>query len=296
MKTGSGTARCARGNIQMKVTYFGTTTLLFDDGKDQILFDAHLTRPSIGKYVLGAKACTDTALCDKLIRLHHMDRLRAVFISHTHHDHVMDAPYIAGQCGAKIYGSESAGNVARGGDIPEENIAVFQHGSCFEIGAYRITVLKSLHSKPTRFNDDLGEPVAEPLIQPAGLREYKEGGSYDFLVEHGGQKILIRPSFNYIKGQLDGIHADVLFLGAAGLANAEPGMVKTFFSETVKKTGAGLVIPIHWDNFFSPLTRPIKGMPAFLEKTERVFYRLARYCEVNDVNFLIQYPRTSIEI
>ena len=73
MKTGSGTARCARGNIQMKVTYFGTTTLLFDDGKDQILFDAHLTRPSIGKYVLGAKACTDTALCDKLVRLHHMD-------------------------------------------------------------------------------------------------------------------------------------------------------------------------------------------------------------------------------
>ena len=57
-----------------------------------------------------------------------------------------------------------------------------------------------------------------------------------------------------------------------------------------------MVIPIHWDNFFSPLTRPIKGMPAFLEKTERVFYRLARYCEVNDVNFLIQYPRTSIEI
>ena len=88
MKTGSGTARCARGNIQMKVTYFGTTTLLFDDGKDQILFDAHLTRPSIGKYVLGAKACTDTALCDKLIRLHHMDRLRAVFICPLHPDSV----------------------------------------------------------------------------------------------------------------------------------------------------------------------------------------------------------------
>ena len=27
----------------MKVTYFGTTTLLFDDGKDQIFFDAHFT-------------------------------------------------------------------------------------------------------------------------------------------------------------------------------------------------------------------------------------------------------------
>ena len=36
----------------MKVTYLGTTVLLFDDGKDQILFDAHVTRPSINKAFL----------------------------------------------------------------------------------------------------------------------------------------------------------------------------------------------------------------------------------------------------
>ena len=33
----------------MKITFLGTTTLLFDDGADQILFDAHFTRPSIEK-------------------------------------------------------------------------------------------------------------------------------------------------------------------------------------------------------------------------------------------------------
>ena len=38
----------------MKVTFFGTTTLLFDDGKDQILFDAHMTRPSLMKYIFGS--------------------------------------------------------------------------------------------------------------------------------------------------------------------------------------------------------------------------------------------------
>lgn len=31
----------------MKVTYLGTTTLLFDDGTDQILFDCHVIRPSL---------------------------------------------------------------------------------------------------------------------------------------------------------------------------------------------------------------------------------------------------------
>lgn len=278
----------------MKATFFGTTTLLFDDGKDQILFDAHFTRPSLSKYVRGAKVCTNTSLCDTLIQRHRIDRLRAVFISHTHHDHVMDAPYIANECGAVIYGSESAKNVALGGGVPADRIVVFDHGSCFEIGSYKIRILKSLHSKPTRLNNDLGEPITAPLVQPAGLREYKEGGSYDFFVEHGEKRILIRPSFNYIEGQLDGIQADVIFLGIAGLAKADTKMEKTFFAETVKKTGAKLVIPIHWDNFFSPLQAPIKGMPDFIEKTGVAFYKTAKYCESHNVKFLIQYPRTGI--
>ena len=152
----------------MKVTFFGTTTLLFDDGKDQILFDAHFTRPSLVKYAGNGKSVTDTSLCDKLIKLHRINRLRAVFISHTHHDHVMDAPYIAGQCGAVIYGSESAMNVALGGGIPEDRIVVFGHGSSYEIGEYRIRILKSLHSKPTILNNDLGIPITEPLVMALG--------------------------------------------------------------------------------------------------------------------------------
>ena len=38
----------------MKITFFGTTTLLFDDGSDQVFFDAHMTRPSLFKYICGS--------------------------------------------------------------------------------------------------------------------------------------------------------------------------------------------------------------------------------------------------
>ena len=280
----------------LKITFFGTTTLLFDDGRDQIFFDAHFTRPSIEKYIAGAKAETNTELCDKLIMLHHIDRLRAIFISHTHHDHVMDAPYVANRCGAVIYGSSSAKNVAIGGGVPEERTVVFENGSEYSIGGYKIRIIKSLHSKPTRFNNDLGVPIEKPLVQPASLRDYKEGGSYDFYIEYGKKKILIRPSFNYIEGQLDGIQADVLFLGVAGLAKADESMERIFFAETVEKTKARLVIPVHWDNFFASLEKPVEDMPELIEKTDVVFYKLAKYCEAHDVNCLIQYPRTSIEV
>ena len=279
----------------MKVTYFGTTTLLFDDGKDQIFFDAHMTRPSLLKYIFGS-APTDRAVVDRQLSLCHVDCLRAIFVSHSHHDHVMDAPYIASQTGAVIYGSRSTLNVARGGDIPKEQRVQLEAGQTYEVGSYRIKVIPSIHSKPTILNNDLGQTIDAPLRQPAKLRSYKEGGSYDFYVEAGGKKIMIRPSFNYIAGQMDGYQADVLFLGVAGLQKAAPEMERRFFEKTIGKLHPQLVIPVHWDNFFSPLTKPVRGMPRLIEKTEVVFYKLARYCEEHGINCLVQIPGTSVEI
>ena len=105
---------------------------------------------------------------------------------------------------------------------------------------------------------------------------------------------MIRPSFNYIEGQMDGFHADVLFLGVAGLAKADAPTKAKFFAETVEKVAPQLVIPLHWDNFFSPLSKPVIGMPRFVEKTERVFFELAKYCEAHGVPCVVQVPRTSI--
>ena len=279
----------------MKVTFFGTTTLLFDDGKDQIFFDAHMTRPSLMKYIFGS-CPTDRAVVDEKLRLHQVDRLKAIFVSHSHHDHVMDAPYIAEKTGAMIYGTSSALNVARGGDIPEDKLVQFAANETYQVGGYSIKVIPSIHSKPTILNNDLGQTIDAPLRQPARLRDYKEGGSYDFYVEAGNKKIMIRPSFNYIKGQMDGYQADVLFLGVAGLQKADEKTERVFFEETIEKLQPKLVIPVHWDNFFSPLTKPVVGMPRLVEKTEVVFYKLAKYCEAHGVDCVVQIPGTSLEI
>ncbi|MBR2684897.1 MAG: MBL fold metallo-hydrolase [Erysipelotrichaceae bacterium] len=279
----------------MKVTFFGTTTLLFDDGKDQILFDCHFTRPSLLKYIAGSEM-TDTKLADELLSLHRVDRLKAIFVSHTHHDHVMDAPYVAKKTGATVYGASSAMNVCRGQDVSEAQLVEYHAEDSFTIGDYKIKVIKSLHSKPTILNNDLGQTIDEPLKQPCKLRDYKEGGSYDFYVEHQGKKYLIRPSFNYIEHQLDGYTCDVLFLGVAGLGKADEDTETKFFEETVEKTKPQLIIPLHWDNFFSRLDVPAKGMIPLVEKTEVVFFKAAKYCEAHSINFVVQIPRTSVEI
>ncbi|MDO4623341.1 MAG: MBL fold metallo-hydrolase [Eubacteriales bacterium] len=277
----------------MQVTYLGTTVLLFDDGIDQILFDAHITRPSIPTFLFG-KMQTDEKAAEQIFQVHGMDRLRAIFISHSHHDHVLDMPFFANRTGADVYGSESTLNVARGGHVQEEKLHLFAAGKLVSIGEYRITVLPSRHSKPGCYNNDLGQEIIEPVVQPAGRKAFKEGGSYDFLVQHGKRTYLIRPSYNYIEGQLDGIKADVLFLGVAGITKSTEEERESFCRETLDKVQPKLVIPIHWDNFFTPLSKRQYAMPVFMESTREV-HRLARQCcEERNIQYKIMLPQTKL--
>ena len=273
----------------MEVTFFGTTTLLFDDGKDQLLFDGHFTRPSLIKYLLGNLE-TDTAMAESLMQRFDFSRLRAVFVSHSHHDHVMDVPYIANHTGAQVYGTSSTANVARGGKVPEERIHLFDPKDPVKIGAFTVTVIPSVHSDPTIFNNDLGMTIDEPVIQPARKGSYREGGSFDFLIRYGEEATLIRPSFNYLEGQLDDVHADLLFLGIGTMGKASEEKIRVFYRETIDKVQPKTVVPIHWDNFFSPLDKPIKGMPRVADNTSRAMDHVARHCSELGIEFIVQYP------
>jgi len=277
----------------MKVTYLGTTTLLFDDSTDQVLFDCHISRPSIRTCLFG-RLSTDKSISDKVVDEFEINRLRAIFISHTHYDHVMDASYFAKKCGADIFGSASALNVARGGDVDERWLHLFETVTEIEIGNYNVKVIPSVHSAAHWYNDDLGKTIDAPLKQPARVKYYKEGGSYDFLVKCDGKSYLIRPSYNYLTGQLDGIKADVLFLSIAGMAGDTEERKRHFFKETVDKVSPKIVIPIHWDNFFRPLYMKIKTIPGFLNNTARPLLELKNYCDSHGIKYLQQMPLTSI--
>ena len=241
----------------VRMTFFGTTTWLLDDGETQILLDAHLTRPGLGAALFG-KLETNTAFVDTVLRQHPMDRLAAMFISHSHYDHVLDAAYLANRTGAAIYGSRSAVNVGRGGGVPEARLHPFAPGETYQAGAFSVTVLPSVHSKPNFLNDDLGVEITRPLPQPARKRAYTEGGSFDFLVRRGARTLLVRPSCNFIPGALRDVRADTMLLGIGTMGKEDRAFMDAFWDETVQTVGAAQLIPIHWDNFVLPLRAPLR--------------------------------------
>ena len=88
----------------------------------------------------------------------------------------------------------------------------------------------------------------------------------------------------------------MLFLGIAGLAKADAGTRRAFFAETLDKVQPRTVIPIHWDNFFTHLDAPVRGMPALIERTGVALDRLTRQCEARGIDLILQLPRSSAEV
>jgi L-ascorbate metabolism protein UlaG (beta-lactamase superfamily) len=242
-------------NGSIKVTFLGTTMLLFDDGKTQFMLDGFITR--LPQEALSSIQ-TDKASVDKALARAGVKKLKALFAAHSHFDHALDVAYIAQRTGARLYGSESTLNIGRGGDLPEDQMTLYQLGKKVPIGQFTVTVLPSKHSPPARgINDNLGVVIDKPLRQPANFYAYSEGGSFDFLIQHGDRSILVKPAANYVEGALDDVRADVCFLATGTLGNQDPAFREAFYDQTVAKVKPQLVIPIHWDNFLIPLSESL---------------------------------------
>ena len=240
--------------------YFGTTTLAFRDSSNAVMVDALLTRPRMSQVLFGKLASNQNTIDDILHRAS-LTRLDLLLITHTHYDHVLDAAVIAKRTDARIVGSPSTREVALGGGLDPSRITVARGGDVLKAGDFTVTIFRSLHSA----GDQIPGDVTSPVRQPASAKAYKEGGTYSYLIEHKGFRILVHASANFIPGMYKGVHADVIFLATGGLSSQPAAFSGRYWSETVEATGAKLVIPIHWDDFFQPLGRPLQPLRVFLD-------------------------------
>ncbi|HEX7034122.1 MAG TPA: MBL fold metallo-hydrolase [Pseudomonadales bacterium] len=247
---------------EINVTFLGTSTLLFDDGETQILVDAFVTRPGVLAVAFG-RLQSDNALIEHIVRRKGINRLKAVFITHSHYDHALDAVAIIkaveaiGSASTEpviLWGSESTRQIGLGGGMAEDHVQIFRPGVRIPVGHFEVTALPSKHSPPTFLFNDIGTVVEEPLSQPARFCEYSEGGTYDILIRHGKRSILVKPGANYVEDFLDGVEADILFLGIGRLGKQSAEFREAFYRHTVQAVEPKLVVPIHWDNFFKRLS------------------------------------------
>ena len=244
----------------IRVTWLGVSTILIEDGETAIMTDGFFSRPGLLK-TAATRLSPDRDLITQNLNQAGVDKLSAVFVVHSHYDHVMDSPKVAEQTGALLVGSESTVNVGRGWGLTENRMAAIKGGEQFKLGKFTVTAIKSKHLPPGKA---MGE-ISAPLTPPARATEYLEGGSYSFHIEHEGRRLLIQGSAGYVEGALENYPADVVMLGIGLLGTKDLQYQQSYWHEMVETTGAKRVIPIHWDDFFLPLTRPLEPFPSLLD-------------------------------
>ncbi len=234
-------------------TWLGTAGLFVSDGETAFYIDPYVSRVSLFSIFSGKKIGPDIKSIDKCINLTSGKKAAAVLLGHSHFDHLFDAPEFAKKTGALLVGSESTANVGRGCDIPEENIRVIKNGSTLELGAFNIRFIEGVHGPAFLGRIPYPGIIEKPFAPPAKASDYRLGDFFGMVVSHPLGTFIHHGSAGWLPGMYDGIKADTIFLCLAGRKDT-----RSYIEETVKKTGAKRIIPIHHDWFFSPFEKGVR--------------------------------------
>jgi L-ascorbate metabolism protein UlaG (beta-lactamase superfamily) len=248
----------AEPDAPLSVTWMGVATLLLDDGSSALLTDGYFSRPSLAQVATG-KLAPSPARVDGCLARAKVTRLAAVIPVHTHIDHAMDSALVADRTGAQLVGGESAANVGRGYGLPEDRLVVAVSGEPIALGAYDVTLVESHHCPPDRFPG----VITEPVVPPVKVSAYRCGEAWSTLIHHrpSGRRLLIQGSAGFVRGALDGHRADAVYLGVGQLGVQPREYLVDYWTEVVRAVGARRVVLIHWDDFFRPLSKPLRAFP-----------------------------------
>jgi len=247
------------------VTWFGVTTLLFDDGETQILIDGFVSRPTLLDILAQLPVENDAAMINYFLNEFRIRRLAAIIPVHSHFDHAMDIGAIANRSSASILGSEATAQIGHGAGVPEDQIVIISDGAEYTFGRFTVRFIESVHA-PVGWGGSvpLTGTIDEPLLLPAPVTAFREGGCYSILISHPQGSTLIQGSAGVRESALDGLQVDTVMLGVGLLEGLGRDYIENYWQKTVTATGARIVIPVHFDDYTRPFGR-IELAPRLLD-------------------------------
>jgi L-ascorbate metabolism protein UlaG (beta-lactamase superfamily) len=270
----------------LRARFFGVSTILLEDDKTAIMTDGFFSRPDLASTLFGTVSPNEKRIKEALEGVE-LTKLAAVMTLHSHYDHALDTATVAKHAHAHVVGSMSTANLARAGGVADADICLVRGGTRFDLDGFRVTALEATHSPQLWLTKGGIAPLPSPPTRAAAFRE---GGTFAYLVEHGGRRILIHGSAGFLPDMFRDVDvtADILFLGIATLGKRSETDMHRFWDETVVRSGAKRVFLVHWDNFFLPLERgkPLEPL-GLLDDIDGAMAFLKRKAELSRVDLIM---------
>lgn len=169
----------------------------------------------------------------------------AILVSHAHIDHLLDVPVLAQDQDIPVYGSHNTCQILSSMNLPEKLIQPLHSHQIFRVGEITITVFPASHIYTPGF---LPGSLPEEIHPPLKARQYTMDENYAFQIQASGFTILTDPGHPLQTTE----KVDVLILF--------PFHSHELLEEILLSVKPDKVIPSHWDDFWRPLSKPVKPM------------------------------------
>jgi len=232
------------------VRWLGAAGLIIRTDERVVLVDPFVSRHSKLELLLSRIAPKQEPvrrLADEL------DGVDAIFVGHSHYDHLVDVPLVARLTGCPVFGSQSTANVLRSSGIPEDRIHVLQGGENLDLDGYAVDVIPSEHGKSPFFGVPFpGEIPPDPRL-PMRANRYRLGKAFQFLFHMDGKRLFQSGSAGFCDEEVRSRRADFAFI-------ALPWWRKRsgFVPKLIGSLKPDIIIPIHYDDMTKSSTS-IKG-------------------------------------
>ncbi|MGI5525720.1 MBL fold metallo-hydrolase [Micromonospora sp. CA-259024] len=254
----AASAPTSRRSGAVSFRWWGTAGWRIDIGDRTVLVDPFLSRIDTGLFTGAFNTATPLTVRTDVIDAH-VDRATTVLVTHTHWDHFMDVPYIAGRTGARVFGTLTAYHLGLAYGVPSAQLSAVKGGEVLDFGDHSIEVVSSLHSRNAAYAVAFpGVRVSQPAL-PATVGDLPEGDTLGYLLRvESGPSVYFTGASDVAERNLTGLAPDVAMVAVQSATTTGDYLPRLLAGLDYPK----VVVPVHYDNFETRLQNPPVVAPA----------------------------------
>lgn len=172
---------------ELKIKWTGIAGVLIDDGKKVIAIDITFTKPTLQHWLFNLPFYPDEKLIQEKVATYSIQKIDALFVSHTHFDHAVDISYLSHYFKSILYGSQSLKNLSYNyAQILKKQIQFqdIEHQKDIHIGDFKITPYRRKHAAIVQSIDWHFLEGQIDKSTKLHFYDYLEGDSWNYLIKH----------------------------------------------------------------------------------------------------------------